>query len=73
MNQSVIGGDIGGNLINHLCYADDLCLISLLYAGMQPNYVVLMQLNIYQPTMKVNHILCVLSGSKLNFMLLPCT
>ena len=28
-------GDIGGHLINHLCYADDLCLISLSSAGMQ--------------------------------------
>ena len=27
LNQSGIGGDIGGHLINHLCYADDLCLI----------------------------------------------
>ena len=27
--------DIGGPLINHLCYADDLCLISLSSAGMQ--------------------------------------
>ena len=35
LNQSGIGGDIGGHLINHLCYADDLCLISLSSAGMQ--------------------------------------
>ena len=31
LNQS----GIGGHLINHLCYADDLCLISLYSAGMQ--------------------------------------
>ena len=35
LNQSGIGGVIGGHLINHLCYADDLCLISLSFAGMQ--------------------------------------
>ena len=29
LTQSGIGGVIGGHLINHLCYADDLCLISL--------------------------------------------
>ena len=34
-NRSGIGGNIGGHLINHLCYADDLCLISLSSAGMQ--------------------------------------
>ena len=27
--------NIGDQLINHLCYADDLCLISLSSAGMQ--------------------------------------
>ena len=35
LNQSGIGGDIGGHLINHSCYADDMCLISLSSAGMQ--------------------------------------
>ena len=36
LNQSGIGGgDIGGHLINHLCYANDLCLISLSSAGRQ--------------------------------------
>ena len=35
LNQSGIGGVIGGHLINHLCYADDLYLISLSSAGMQ--------------------------------------
>ena len=28
-NQSGIGGDIGGHLVNNLCYVDDLCLIGL--------------------------------------------
>ena len=35
LNQSNIGGDIGGHLINHLCYANDFCLIILSSAGMQ--------------------------------------
>ena len=34
-NASNIGGDIGGKLVNHLCYADDICLISLSSVGMQ--------------------------------------
>ena len=35
LNRSGIRGNIGGHLINQLCYADDLCLISLPSAGMQ--------------------------------------
>ena len=35
LNRSGIERDIGGHLINHLCYTDDLCLISLSSAGMQ--------------------------------------
>ena len=35
LNQSDIKGDICGHMINHLRYADDLCLISLPSAGMQ--------------------------------------
>ena len=34
-NISNIGGQIGYTFLNHLCYADDLCLISLSSAGMQ--------------------------------------
>ena len=33
LNSSNIGGHIGGYLLNHLWYADDMCLISS--AGMQ--------------------------------------
>ena len=33
--ESNIGGHINGKLINHLCYADDLCIISLSSSGMQ--------------------------------------
>ena len=35
LNHSGIGGSLGGNLINHLCYADDLCLIALSSSGIQ--------------------------------------
>ena len=35
MNSSSIGGSLGNNLINHLCNADDLCLISLSSSGIQ--------------------------------------
>ena len=35
VNSSGIGGYLGTAFINHLCYADDLCLISLSSSGMQ--------------------------------------
>ena len=35
LNHSGICGSLGGNLINHLCYANDLCLIALSSSGMQ--------------------------------------
>ena len=35
LNSSNIGGQIGHTFLNHLCYADDLYLISLSSAGMQ--------------------------------------
>ena len=35
LNSSSIGGQIGRTFLNHdLCYADDLCLISLSSSGM---------------------------------------
>ena len=34
LNNSNIGGEIGGILVNHLSYADDMCLISLSSHGM---------------------------------------
>ena len=34
LNSSNIGGRIGGEIVNHLSYADDLCLICLSSAGM---------------------------------------
>ena len=35
LNNTVIDGQIGDQLLNHLCYADDICLISIFLAGMQ--------------------------------------
>ena len=35
LNSSGIGDYLGTSFINHLCYADDLCLISLSSSGMQ--------------------------------------
>ena len=35
LNSSGIGGYLGAAFLNHLCYADDLCLISLSSNGMQ--------------------------------------
>ena len=35
LNSTNIGGHIRGLLLNHLCYADDLCLISMSSVGIQ--------------------------------------
>ena len=35
LNNSTIGGSIGGICVNHMLYADDLCIISLSSAGLQ--------------------------------------
>ena len=35
LNDTAIGGKIGGQLLNHLCYSDDMCLISISSSGMQ--------------------------------------
>ena len=35
LNDSATDCHIDGQLLNHLCYADDMCLISISSAGMQ--------------------------------------
>ena len=37
LNNSNIGGNYfgSGQLVNHICYADDMCLLSFSTAGMQ--------------------------------------
>ena len=35
LNKSSVGGSIGGKRINHMLYADHLCIVSLSSAGLQ--------------------------------------
>ena len=35
LSKSTISGSLGGKRINHLLYADDLCIVSLSSAGLQ--------------------------------------
>ena len=35
LNKSTIGGSIGDNRINHMLYADDLCIVNLSSAGLR--------------------------------------
>ena len=35
LNNSTVGDSIGGFRVNHMLYADDLCIISLSSAGLQ--------------------------------------
>ena len=57
LNRSNIGR-IGGEIVNHLSYADDICLICLSSAGMQKLLIVAqnMQLSIACHIMQANHI-----------------
>ena len=62
LNRSNMGGRIGREIVNHLSYADDLCLICFSSAGMQKwlnvcsKYVHSIACHI----MQTSHILCVL-------------
>ena len=40
LNNSGIGGYLGGAFLNHLCYADDICLISLSSHNVVRYYIV---------------------------------
>ena len=35
LNKSGIGGNLGGTIINHMLYADDICIVSLSSSGLQ--------------------------------------
>ena len=35
LNKSGIGGSMNGTIINHMLYADDICIISLSSTGLQ--------------------------------------
>ena len=37
LNHSLIGGSLGGRRINHMLYADDLCIVSLSSVSLQKN------------------------------------
>ena len=39
LNNSGIGGHIGGKAINYLCYADNICLIPLSSSAMQQLHI----------------------------------
>ena len=41
LNNSGIGGYLGDAFLNHLCYADDICLISLSSDNVVRYYIVL--------------------------------
>ena len=43
-NYSGIGGYLGDAFLNHLCYADDICLISLSSDNVVRYYIVSMDL-----------------------------
>ena len=40
LNNSGIGGNLGGAFLNHLCYTDDICLISLSSDNVVRYYIV---------------------------------
>ena len=64
LNNTAIGGQIGGQLLNHLCYAHDMCLISISSAGMQELLNVCHSYSIEHIRyciMEISHTLCVLS------------
>ena len=68
LNQSGIGGFLGDNLINHICYADDLCFIAFSSFGMQHLLdlcSVYATLTINYLTMQRNHFLYVLNQIEL--------
>ena len=35
LNKSGIGGNLSGTIINHMLYADDICIVSLSSSGLQ--------------------------------------
>ena len=56
LNNSGIGGYLGNVFLNHLCYADDLCLISLSSTGMQQLLNIIMSELCYGPAIIVQWI-----------------
>ena len=64
LNDTAIGGHIGGQLLNHLCYAADMCLIIVSLRQACTSYsmfVILFRLSTRYCIMETNNIHCVLS------------
>ena len=60
LNSSGIGGYLGNVFLNHLCYADDLCRISLASTGMQQLLNIIMSELCYGPATIVQWIKVIL-------------
>ena len=45
LNKSGIGGNLGGTIINHMLYADDICIVSLSSSGLQHLLTVVITVN----------------------------
>ena len=41
LNKSGIGRNLGGTIINHMLYADDICIVSLSSSGLQHLLIVI--------------------------------
>ena len=63
LNDTAIGGKIGGQLLNHLCYADDMCLIvsPLQACNSYSMFVIPFLLSTRYCIMEQSHTHCVLS------------
>ena len=67
LNKSTIGGSLGGKRINHLLYADDLCIVSLSYAGLQHLLSICDQYCVsHSLTFNVRKSVCMFFKSKMN-------
>ena len=59
LNKSGIGENMGGTIINHMLYADDICIVSLSSSGLQQlliichNYCELHDLTSMQKNLRV--------------------
>ena len=67
LNKSTIGGLLGGKRINHLLYADDLCIVSLSSAGLQQLLSIYYQYCAsHSLTFNVRKSACMFFNSKMN-------
>ena len=67
INKSTTGGSLGGKRINHLLYADDLCIVSLFSAGLQQLLSICDQYCAsHSLTFKVRKSVCIFFKGKMN-------